>query len=44
MNKIKYWWLKLLRGECPDCHELLVDVPGWGRADCLKCGRHFKYW
>ncbi len=38
LNKLKALW----RGECPYCRVPLVDVKGWDRSDCPKCGRHFK--
>ena len=34
---------KLNKGECPDCHVILEEVPGWGRSDCPKCKKHYKW-
>jgi len=44
LRRIARWFGKLWYGPCPACDVFLVDVPGWARADCPKCGRHFKFW
>lgn len=42
MKRIIYFLKRLWYGECPDCKVLLEPVPGWGRPDGPRCGKHFK--
>ena len=41
LAKLMYFYQKVLHGECPECHVLLVEQKGWARADCPMCKNHF---